>query len=242
MPSWDDPQYGMEEFDGSGASFIGYPSFADMQDGATRGGTALGPQLVMDIERSHPEEAPSAKPTIHWTWTVSGAKQRDNWKIEGTKAVNVDDKSLNSSTDLGKLFKSVKEHLPPIEGFDQLDAKSWAGLSQYKDNIEWGWLQEPKRMQTADGKWVDDPDAKPKSTLVITGFIGSAWYIVAEFDLTRLGDADLSTLHTLASSSDSFSKFQAGLIAIPGMPGSDVFKVLTDKTDGPAAYAALKAF
>ncbi len=242
MPGWDDPQYELEEFDSSGgAPFVGYPSFAEFQEGATKGGTLLGPQLVMDIERSHPEETPAAKATIRWTWTAAGSKQRENWTIQGSKIVHAENKSLNSSTDLGKLFKSVKDHLPRIEGFDQLDAKSWTGLGKFMDNIQWGWLQEPKRMQNTEGKWVDDPEGKQKSTLLIVGFIGANNGHSTSFDPSTLGDK-VNDVTALAGASSSYAEFVAKALAVKDTLGLDVFAKIGDSKIGPSVFEALKAF
>jgi hypothetical protein len=198
-------------------------------------GTSLNIHTLLD----HPEE---------FAWMPDGiAKEFFNtgpgWKPEngGQTVVHPDKQKFNANTDAGRLFSQLKVVPGAEEAFkgSPYEAASWKGLHFRWGAIEW----KTNSFTGKDGTLVEAKIKVKAMPVELLGQAGSNGH-VADFDLSTLGadDATLATLHTLANTTDTYSKFQAGLIALPGMPGSDVFKVLTDKADGPAAFASLKAF
>lgn len=220
MPGWeDDDQLGGE---GGGGTVIGPPADAFFTE------SEYGIKLTLSIARSHPELFPNLKPEVSWTYSIAGQKERDNWSIldNGMRVVHAEGKKINAASDLGKLFKSVKEHLPFVEGFDVTSAESWRGLSVLGD-IEWGWIEEPKRKEVPDGKggmkWVDDPDKEPKRTMVVIGYPGTGngtapAPLPTVFDITAIPAELLPALVDAAKAADGgdSSVLAAKILAVPG--------------------------
>lgn len=190
-PRWDEDPTLVMEGDGGGGNVVGFPVDFYFEE------SEYGPRARILVRRSHPELNPAGKVEVGWTYNIAGERERPNWSIvdNGARIVHVDGKQINQGVDLGKLFKSVKAHLPYVEGFDPRDAKSWKGLESLGD-IEFGWIEEPKRMpDPADPlgkKWIVDPSKDPKRTMVVVGYSGegAANGVVADFDLSTI-PADL---------------------------------------------------
>lgn len=216
--SWTDPAYEMEGESGGGGTVIGVPIDCYFEQGA------YGIQMHLFIRRSHPELTPNAKPEVKWTYSISGAKERDNWSIvdNGMRIVHSGEKPVNASSDLGKLFASVKKHLPYVEGFDPRSAESWKALSTLGD-AEYGWLEEPKRKEDppGSGKWVVDNDKDPKRTLIVIGYDGSGGTtnppLPEMFDLSVVpADMIPALIEAAKNAGEGKDRLLAALVNVPG--------------------------
>lgn len=175
-PRWaENPAMQLEGDGGGGGNVVGFFSEFYFTEGQ------FGGEAKAVVRRSHPELVPNGKVEVPWSWKYAGRQEEANWSIVdgGARIAHTEpDKTVNVRTDLGKLAKSVTEHLPYIEDFDPRNAASWLALEKLGD-IEFGWEEEAKRMpDPADptGKrWIVDPDKadKPKRTMVIVGFSGA---------------------------------------------------------------------
>lgn len=179
MPGWNEDERYALEGEGGGGNLVGFPIEAYFDEKEWPADVPGQPnrwaaQLVIKFRRSHPELTPASKVEMQWSWGVGpGWRVADN----GARVTHVEGKDkFNANTDIGKMFKAVKEVVPFIEGFDMTSAASWQSIEKVGD-VEWGWLEERKQMRDPSDptgkKYIQNPDPTAlKRTMVPLRYIG----------------------------------------------------------------------
>lgn len=220
MPGWDD------YVDERGGLLLKYQSKgvnAFFVDGN------YGPQLTIEATLTHPEDYPriSDGVILNWFnlpngWRINGDKvEAVAWTAKNGNEQEPPSKFRNDSP-IGRLVSQMKAVDPEgktLANGSVYEAAYWnktlSGL------VQWDAVNTPKRVQNAEGTWVEDPSGKDVSMPVeLLGQADSNGH-KPEFDIASLGAtaAQLDVLRMAATSSKTLGEFQAAIIQpLAGQP------------------------
>lgn len=190
----------------------------------------FGPQLTIEATLEHPEDYPRIANGVilNWFnlpngWRINGDKvEAVAWTAKNGNEQEPPTKFRNDSS-IGRLVSQMKAVDPEgktLANGSVYEAAYWnktlSGL------VQWDAVNTPKRVQNAEGTWVEDPAGKDVSMPVeLLSAAGSNGKAPASFDIQSLGadPTQLDILRAAATASKNVGEFQAAIIApLAGQP------------------------